>query len=509
MGTKYSSNSASGYNATPPADDGTVSEANKGKWSTIKEKLADPVKTLADTINSELVTHFDNGPVAYTTNQTLGLTHYGQVIQVSGSGVTLTLSDASTLGAGWNCEMVSTDTSNTVTVARATASNTINETSSNISLLPLNHVRAVVNAAATGFLVSSVPRTTKKNRVQEETQLVGVSLWGAEGAAVASTADCNIWTTDGNTVHITGTTQIDDWGTAPQAGAWKRVIFDDALTLNYNSTTNDLPGDADITTAANDSCIVYARSASSYQIFDYTQAAAGIVSSGANVQTFESSGTWTKPLSYTSTARVLLQAWGGGGSGGKSNNSTACSGGGGGGYVERWVALSAMGSTETITIGAGGAAQTNNGQDGNVGGDTTIGSLVTAYGGGPGDGTASSTDSITAGGGNALGAGTVSAKGSPGFMNMWSGADGGAVVASAVGNGSAAIFGGGGGGADLGGTAGTGGSSLYGGAGGAGGGASVDGNDGTQPGGGGGGSSNAAGESGAGGAGKVIITVFA
>lgn len=228
-----------------------------------------------------------------------------------------------------------------------------------------------------------------------------------------------------------------------------------------------------------------------------------------DVQTFTSSGTWTKPKGYRPTARALLQAWAGGGSGGKSSNTNAAGGGGGGGYVEKWVALSDMGATETITIGAGGAVQTNNGSDGNVGGNTTIGSLLTAYGGGPGDGTASATDSTTAGGGNALAAGTASAKGSPGFMNLWSGADGGAVISSSVGNGSSAVFGGGGGGADLGATAGTGGSSLYGGAGGAGGAGSVNGTDGTQPGGGGGASSNSTGQSGAGGAGKVIITVFA
>ena len=65
MGTRYSTNSASGYNATPPADDGTVSEANKVKYSTVKTKLADPAKTLADDINTDLVEHFDRGPQSY------------------------------------------------------------------------------------------------------------------------------------------------------------------------------------------------------------------------------------------------------------------------------------------------------------------------------------------------------------------------------------------------------------------------------------------------------------
>jgi hypothetical protein len=177
MGTKYSSNTTSGYNSTAPSDDGTVSEANKGKWSTIKEKLADPVKTLADTINTDLVEHFDNGPVAYTSNQTIGASHYGKVIQVSGAANTQTLSDAATLGAGWNCEFVSTDTTNTVTIARATASDMVNETTANISLLPLQSVKAVVNASANGFLVGFVTRKDKSNTISESNTYSGVNTF--------------------------------------------------------------------------------------------------------------------------------------------------------------------------------------------------------------------------------------------------------------------------------------------------------------------------------------------
>jgi len=74
----------------------------------------------------------------------------------------------------------------------------------------------------------------------------------AEGAAVSSAASCNIWATDGNTCHITGTTQIDDFATAPQAGAWKKVVFDDALILNQSANLNLNGGGSDITTAAGD-----------------------------------------------------------------------------------------------------------------------------------------------------------------------------------------------------------------------------------------------------------------
>ena len=106
-----------------------------------------------------------------------------------------------------------------------------------------------------------------------------------------------------------------------------------------------------------------------------------VAASGVNVQTFTSSGTWTKP-SLAAGSRVLIQAWGGGGSGAKGTNRNG--GGGGGGYMEKWETLSSMGSTETITVGAGGAAQAALSTSGNSGGNTTVGSILTAYGGGGG-----------------------------------------------------------------------------------------------------------------------------
>ena len=204
MGTKYSSNSSSGYNATPPSDDGTVSEANKGKWSTIEEKLSRPVKTLADAINTDLVEHFDNGPVAYTSNQTIGASHYGKVIQVSGAANTQTLSDAATLGAGWNCEFVSTDTTNTVTLARATASDMVNETTANISLLPLQSIKAVVNAAANGFLVGFITRKDKTNTISESNTYSGANTFSGTNTFSGN----NTWTGQNVGLFSTGDVKL-------------------------------------------------------------------------------------------------------------------------------------------------------------------------------------------------------------------------------------------------------------------------------------------------------------
>lgn len=94
----------------------------------------------------------------------------------------------------------------------------------------------------------------------------GKSLWFAEGADVASAATADIWTTDGNTLHVTGTTGISSFGTAPQAGAWKLLIFDGAVTLTHGANLN-LPDAADYTTYAGQMVLVYADTTTQFDVF--------------------------------------------------------------------------------------------------------------------------------------------------------------------------------------------------------------------------------------------------
>lgn len=119
-----------------------------------------------------------------------------------------------------------------------------------------------------------------------------------------------------------------------------------------------------------------------------------------DIQTFTSSGTWTKPGSGT---YAIIRGWGGGGGGASSSSASHGGGGGGGGaYVEMILPLSALSSTETVTIGAGGSSVTSGA--GNAGGNTTLGTKFTAYGGGAGAG-ASTTSKGGGGGGGANEAG--------------------------------------------------------------------------------------------------------
>lgn len=56
----YTSQSTpSSYNQSPPADDGTETEANKINWSKIKTKLSDPLNTFATNINNAIVSAFN------------------------------------------------------------------------------------------------------------------------------------------------------------------------------------------------------------------------------------------------------------------------------------------------------------------------------------------------------------------------------------------------------------------------------------------------------------------
>lgn len=52
----YGSITVTGYNDSPPSDDGSATEANRAYWSTIKTKLFDPLKTAAEALNSAIDT---------------------------------------------------------------------------------------------------------------------------------------------------------------------------------------------------------------------------------------------------------------------------------------------------------------------------------------------------------------------------------------------------------------------------------------------------------------------
>ena len=221
-----------------------------------------------------------------------------------------------------------------------------------------------------------------------------------------------------------------------------------------------------------------------------------------NVQTFTSSGTWTK----TRGTVVQIELWGAGGGGGGGNAATYYGGGGGGGdYSKKTVLASTLGATVTVTIGAGGTGGAAN-TDGTAGGNSTFGTVLTGYGAGRGGGASGAANGGGGGGGGTHGLGGNATGVTDGTAGPLGGGPGAATTAAAS---ATNIYGGGGGG----GSSGGGGRSFGGGGGGGAGGAGISilgGNGstataGTQPGGGGGGGSIGA-AGGAGAAGECIVT---
>lgn len=245
------------------------------------------------------------------------------------------------------------------------------------------------------------------------------------------------------------------------------------------------------------------------------------------VRYFTTSTSYSKPAGLN---WAFIRVWGGGGSGASASTFSAeAAGGGGGGCVEAWVASTTLGTSETITIGAGGAAVSGD-SNGNRGATSTFGSLMSAPpggggggggtlgasggGGGGGIGTGGNANTVTAGvaGDTFASAGGNLATGTPALRGAGGGGTDNTIQRGQPGGASYECGGGGGGGAGSF-AGGAGGTSAGGGAGGAGSNSTgaVNATSGVQPAGGGGArytGGGGSGSSGAGGDGMVIIYEF-
>lgn len=118
MGALYSGVSITGYNANPPDDDGSQTEANRVKWETIKEKITDPTKVRTDSMDTALQASFgkiDAGVTSTAISYAVIESDQGKLVRASASGVTITTPDATDVGAPFVFDLVN-DSSGDITL---------------------------------------------------------------------------------------------------------------------------------------------------------------------------------------------------------------------------------------------------------------------------------------------------------------------------------------------------------------------------------------------------------
>lgn len=210
--------------------------------------------------------------------------------------------------------------------------------------------------------------------------------------------------------------------------------------------------------------------------FRRVSGAAGAVKT-VSQQVFTASGTYT-PSAGMLFCIVEVRGGGGGGGGAAGFHGGAAGGGGQGGYARERFSAATIGSSQTVTIGAGGTAGNTSPTNGGTGGTTSLGSLISATGGAGG---------IAGGSGSTLKLGGAGGSGSGGDINLTGQAGFNSVSTAADANSSGGNGGGEGGGR---------------------GGSASAGTAGSNGGGGGGASGNVGVAGGAGGAGYMIITEY-
>lgn len=168
--------------------------------------------------------------------------------------------------------------------------------------------------------------------------------------------------------HTAGGAGISGSEADPQVGTLTNTKWCTTDGTDIDCTTNSPVG-----TLTNDK---WCRSDGTQVICDQDAPGGG----GVDRQTFTASGTWTKP---TSGNFVKIECIGGGGGGSRVHN-TYGNGGGGGGYNFTEILFIDAPASAAVTIGAGGAGCNTNNCSGVVGGNTTFGAILTAYGGGAG-----------------------------------------------------------------------------------------------------------------------------
>lgn len=260
MAIQYTSQTITGYNASPPSDDGAQTAANKITWSGIKSKLNDPIKTLAEAINTELIAAFGKNYAANVTTKSssfsVATSDRGTLFVCGSASYAVNLPACATAGAGFIVGFINPEPGTTTVTITASGAETINGSTTYALTSAYQGIWIGTNGTSWYVIGHLMPAASTAN-VLAGTQLgrtvtpdALAALWEKASAATA-TADLEV--PDGGYCTVNATDGIITLNTSNNKSGRKFLFrFASALTITHNASSLILPGGQNITVQAGD-----------------------------------------------------------------------------------------------------------------------------------------------------------------------------------------------------------------------------------------------------------------